>query len=136
MFLVLLALLVAGNSIEALLGRPRWSAARRYALLLLACSAASFVNPYGSQLHVHIIEYLRADWIRNLVQEFQAPTFRSEGQFQYEVLLIAGLLVSGALLQKEMRQRGAMGVVPGPLFAGERPARPAVCHSGRAADRL
>jgi hypothetical protein len=100
-FLVLLALLVTGNSLEALWGRPRWSAARRYALLLLACSAASFVNPYGSQLHAHIIEYLRADWIRNLVQEFQAPTFRSEGQFQYEVLLIAGLLVSGALLRRK-----------------------------------
>jgi hypothetical protein len=100
-FLVLLALLVAGNSVEALWGRPRSGAARRYALLLLACSAASFVNPYGRQLHAHIIEYLRADWIRNLVQEFQAPTFRSEGQFQYEVLLIAGLLVSGALLRRK-----------------------------------
>lgn len=99
--LVLLSLLVAGSAIEALLGRPRWPAVRRYSLLLVACSAASFVNPYGSGLHVHIIEYLRADWIRNLVQEFQAPTFRSEGQSQYELLLAAGLLVSGALLRRK-----------------------------------
>jgi hypothetical protein len=100
-FLVLLGLLVAGNLIEALMGRPRFAAVRRYSLLLLACAAASFVNPYGSQLHVHIIQYLRADWIRDMVQEFQAPTFRSEGQFQYELLLIAGLLVSGALLRRK-----------------------------------
>jgi len=100
-FLVLLAVLVAGNSVEAWLGRPRWPAVRRYALLLAACSAASFVNPLGIGLHVHILEYLRADWIRNMVQEFQAPTFRSEGQFQYEVLLIAGLLIAGALLRRK-----------------------------------
>ena len=99
-FLVLLALLVAGNALEAFLGRPRWPAVRRYSLLLLGCSAASFVNPLGIGLHFHIIEYLRADWIRNLVQEFQAPTFRSEGQFQYEVLLIAGVVVAGALIRR------------------------------------
>jgi hypothetical protein len=99
-FLVLLALLVAGSAVEALLGKPCWSAVRRYSLLLVGCSAASFVNPYGSALHVHIVEYLRADWIRNLVQEFQAPTFRSENQFQFEALLVAGLVVTGFLLQK------------------------------------
>ncbi|HLK19396.1 MAG TPA: hypothetical protein VKT81_10580 [Bryobacteraceae bacterium] len=100
-FLVLLTLLVAGTMVEAWLGRPRWAAARRYALLLIACSAASFINPQGPGLHQHIVEYLRADWIRNLVQEFQAPTFRSEGQFQYEALLLIGVVVSGALLRRK-----------------------------------
>lgn len=100
-FLVLLALLVAGTSVEALFGRPRWPAARRYATLLLACSAASFLNPLGVGLHLHILEYLRADWIRNLVQEFQAPTFRSEGQLQYEALLIIGVLISATLLRRK-----------------------------------
>ncbi len=52
------------------------------------------------QLHVHIFEYLRADWIKDIVQEFQAPTFRSEGQLQYEALLLAGLITIGFLLQK------------------------------------
>ncbi len=60
------------------------------------------MNPLGSGLHAHIIEYLRADWIRNMVQEFQAPTFRSEGQTQYEILLIAGLIVTRRFPQKEM----------------------------------
>ena len=62
--------------------------------------AASLLNPYGVQLHVHIYDYLRADWIRNIVQEFQAPTFRSEGQLQYEGLLLAGLIAIGFLLRR------------------------------------
>jgi hypothetical protein len=103
-FLVLLAclaLLVLGNAVEALLGRPRWPAVGRYAVLFVGCSAASFVNPYGSALHAHIFEYLRADWIKNLVQEFQAPTFRTEGQMQFEVLLFGGLVATGFLLKKQ-----------------------------------
>ena len=40
------------------------------------------------------------DWIRNLIQEFQAPTFRTEGQLQYEVLLLAGLVVTDFLLTR------------------------------------
>lgn len=98
--LVCLAILVVGSAVEAFLGRRRWNAVPRYSGLFVACSAASLVNPYGWALHVHIIEYLRWDWIRNLVQEFQAPTFRNEGQLQYEVLLLAGLVVTGFLLKQ------------------------------------
>jgi hypothetical protein len=100
-FIACLALLVMGSAAEAMLGRPRWRSVRRYAALFAACSAATIVNPYGISLHVHIVDYLRADWIQNLVQEFQAPTFRSEGQFQYEVLLVAGLVLAGLLFRKQ-----------------------------------
>ncbi len=100
-FLACLALFAAGCAIEAGLGRRRWSQAARYTLLLAGCSLASLANPYGIQLHLHIVEYLRADWIKNLIQEFQAPTFRSEGQLQFEALLIVGLLVTGLLLRRQ-----------------------------------
>jgi hypothetical protein len=100
-FIACLALLVMGSAVEAMLGRPRWPAVRRYTALLAACSAATVVNPYGIGLHVHIVEYLRSDWIKNLIQEFQAPTFRSEGQLQYEALLVAGLILAGLLLRKQ-----------------------------------
>ncbi len=100
-FIACLALLVLGSAIEAVLGRPRWPSVRRYAALLGACSAATLVNPYGIALHVHILEYMQSDWIKNLIQEFQAPTFRSEGQFQYEALLIGGLILAGLLLRKQ-----------------------------------
>jgi hypothetical protein len=101
-FLACLALLVAGNTVEIFLGRRRWPEVRRYSALFVACSAASFLNPYGIALHTHIVEYLRADWIRNMVQEFQAPTFRSEGQLQFEALLLIGLVVTGFLLKRRM----------------------------------
>jgi hypothetical protein len=101
-FLACLALLVAGSAIETFLGRRRWPDVRRYAALFVACSAASFLNPYGIALHTHIIEYLRADWIRNMVQEFQAPAFRSEGQLQFEGLLLMGLVLTGFLLKRRL----------------------------------
>ncbi len=100
-FLTCLGLVALGSAVEAMLGKPRWGAVRRYSVLLAGCAAASLVNPYGVALHVHIVEYLRSDWIKNLIQEFQAPTFRSEGQLQYEALLVAGLVLAGLLLRKQ-----------------------------------
>jgi len=99
-FLACLGLLLLTCAIEAAFGLPRWQQIRRYSLLLMGCSLASLLNPYGAQLHVHIVEYLRADWIKNIVQEFQAPTFRSEGQLQFELLLLAGLITCGLLLRR------------------------------------
>jgi hypothetical protein len=98
LFLVCLALFVLGIAIESLLGNPRWNAVRRYGILLGGCGFATVLNPFGLGLHVHILQYLRSDWIRNLVQEFQAPTFRNEGQAQFELLLLAGLILVGRLI--------------------------------------
>jgi len=97
-FLVCLALFAAGVAIESWLGNRPWDAVRRYSALCAACSVATLLNPYGWQLHWHILQYLRSDWIRNLVQEFQAPTFRNEGQAQFELLLVAGLILVGRLI--------------------------------------
>jgi len=99
-FLACLALLMAGQAVESWLGRARWTAVWRLSILLAGCTLASLINPYGIQLHKHVLEYLRSDWIRNVIQEFQAPTFRSEGQLQFEALLVAGLVVTGLLLKQ------------------------------------
>ena len=95
--LALLALLTVGAAVEHRLGREN-GGTRRYAWLFLGCAAASLVNPYGWGLHAHIVSYLRSDWIRNVVMEFQSPSFRSEGQMQFEALLIVGLVWTGLLL--------------------------------------
>ncbi|MBI1898280.1 MAG: hypothetical protein HYS04_17370, partial [Acidobacteria bacterium] len=113
-FLALIALtglLAAGLAVENLLrGSRDWALPKRYALLAVLCGAASFVNPYGARLHLHIASYLRSDWIRNAIQEFQSPQFRSESALQFEGLLIAGLMTAGLmLLRKE---------VVGPLWIG------------------
>jgi hypothetical protein len=105
-FLACLGLLIVAYAIEWALGHQTgersWPQIRRYSALLLGCSLASLANPYGIQLHLHIFEYLRADWIKDVVQEFQAPTFRSEGQLQFEALLLAGLIAIGFLLRRRL----------------------------------
>ena len=94
-WLACLGLVLAGCAWEAMVaqgGRPdRFRPARRYGLLAGACAAATLVNPYGWRLHQHVAVYLSSDWIRQAVDEFQSPRFRSESMLQFEILLFAGL---------------------------------------------
>jgi hypothetical protein len=90
-----LAVLAVGAVFER-----RRDLARRYAALAGACLVASVANPYGIALHRHLIEYLRSDWIRQAVDEFQSPKFRSESALHFEILLFAGLLTAASLLRR------------------------------------
>jgi hypothetical protein len=99
--IVLLAMTALGLAAAACVDSSGWRAPVRYAGLTIGSAAASLINPYGIGLHAHIAEYLRSDWIRSVVQEFQAPNFRSENQLQYEALLIAGLMSAGLLLLRK-----------------------------------
>jgi hypothetical protein len=90
-----IVVLGAGAAIER-----RWDLARRYAALAAASTAASLANPYGTGLHLHILEYLRSDWIRLAVDEFQSPRFRSESSAHFEILLFGGLLAAAALVRR------------------------------------
>jgi len=100
----LLGLLVIGSFVESLLWGELASRGKsdavRYGLLGAACAVASLVNPYGVKLHLFLVDYLRSDTIRNGVQEFQSPSFRSESMFHYMVLLFLAVAISGALLKK------------------------------------
>ena len=107
-FLIMIAALgvaTVGETIEGFLIRD-WSRSIRYAVLTAACAAVSLVNPYGYGLHRHVLEYLRSDWIRNVVQEFQSPSFRNESMLQFEALLFAGLMTAGALLRRRQVVEG------------------------------
>ena len=99
-----LGIAAAGCFIEgwasAELRSQRWTAARRYTLLTGACGIATLLNPYGIQLHVHIADYLRSDWIRSAVQEFQSPSFRDESMLQFEALLIVAVMAAGSLIRR------------------------------------
>jgi hypothetical protein len=110
-FLALIAflgLLTVGSAIELAWNsgwnwkepRVTFAPTLRYGLLTLACALATVVNPYGWKLHQHIAAYLNSDWIKSVVQEFQAPTFRGEGLRQYEMLLFAALLVAASMLAR------------------------------------
>src|SRR5271163_4910957 len=109
-FLALIATLglaASGIAVEAWSGRARWSSAVRYGILTAACAVASLVNPYGYRLHQHVGEYLRSDWIRSVIQEFQSPSFRNENMLQFEGLLLEGVIVAGMLFR---RWRGVQGL--------------------------
>jgi hypothetical protein len=77
-----------------------WRRTTRYLVLTAACAAASLLNPYGIGLHRHIASYLQSDFIKNTIQEFQSPVFRSESSFQYELVLISGLMCAGLLIAR------------------------------------
>lgn len=84
--------LIAAGSVLA----GRWDHAMRYGGLTAGVAFASLLNPYGFHLHLHVFEYLRADWIRNVVEEFQSPSFRNENMLQFEILLFAGIVVTAS----------------------------------------
>jgi len=104
-FLALIAVLgivTLGTAVETWLGEgPGWRGVARYAALTTACALSSVINPYGIQLHIHIAAYLRSDWIRNVIQEFQSPSFRSESVMQFEALLFVGLIVAALRLRQK-----------------------------------
>jgi hypothetical protein len=49
--------------------------AKRYAIVFVACAAATFVNPYFHKLHVHIAKYLTDPYQYEHVIEFFSPSF-------------------------------------------------------------
>ena len=118
---VSLVIVAIGSAVEALLSsaeasRLAWRNAMRYSLVAGSCVASSAINPYGLAEHRHLISYLSADWIKDLVEEFQSPRFQANGMLYFEVLLIVGILVAARLAVKGNRVRLA-GAGVGPCFA-------------------
>lgn len=79
-----------------LLGNP----SIRLAFWFCLCSFATLINPYGYHLHQHMLSYLQSDWIREVVLEFRSPSFRTENIFQYEILLVLGLMAAASCLTR------------------------------------
>ncbi len=100
--IAMLGLTAAGTALEVLFGVAEWRTVKRYLALAAACFSASLVNPYGWKLHAHTANYLTAGWIKEVVSEFQSPSFRSENMAQFEILLLLGCAAAGlAMIRKE-----------------------------------
>ncbi|MEO8132019.1 MAG: hypothetical protein ABJF23_14195 [Bryobacteraceae bacterium] len=103
-FLLMIAitgLLAVGTMVETLwFERRQWSSALRYPVLLAGCSLATLVNPYGTGLHRHVIDYLGSNWIKDMVEEFHSPNFRSESMLYFEILLFLGLAVAVCFVRR------------------------------------
>ncbi len=98
-----LALATAGAAWKAMASPPEargFDTVRRYGLLTGACAMVTLANPYGWRLHQHLANYLSSGWIREVVEEFQSPRFRSESMLQFEILLLGGVLLVPVLFRR------------------------------------
>jgi hypothetical protein len=96
-----LGVLVVGSALEWAFGNGSRAGTLRYAGLTAACGAATFVNPFGWKLHVEILSYFQAKGMTDLIQEFQAPSFRTSPQLYFMVFLLAGIALCGLFLSQK-----------------------------------
>jgi hypothetical protein len=74
-------------------------AARRVRALTwtgILCAAATFVNPYGFRLHVHVYRYLSNRFLMDHIDEFQSPNFHLVAQKCFAGLLLLTLVALAA----------------------------------------
>lgn len=72
----------------------------RYAAAGLASLAATFVNPYGWQLHAHIVSYLRSTYLMDHISEFRSFNFHAPGAAYVELFLLVAVAGGFALLRQ------------------------------------
>ncbi len=69
---------------------------RALAFMGVLSAAATFVNPYGFKLHVHIYRYLSNRFLMDHIDEFQSPNFHYVAQKCFAGLLLLTLLALAA----------------------------------------
>ncbi len=89
--------------------------ARRLAIWALLSFAVSFANPYGWEVHKHIVHYLQDKELLSLIGEFQSFNFNLEGA---SPLVVALLIVAMGIPLHLEQGRWARGVLCLLFFAG------------------
>jgi hypothetical protein len=97
------------DQLDVLLRRLRIATrVRELAIVSVLTSAATFVNPYGWRLHVHIYQYLSNRFLMDHIEEFQSPNFHGVAQKCFAGLLLIAFL---ALAAKGRELRTSEGLV-------------------------
>ena len=76
----------------------RWL--KRLGLVSVLSLLASFVNPYGIKLHLHIYRYLSDRFLMNRVTEFQSPDFHGVAQQCFAGLLLVTIAALASARRK------------------------------------
>jgi hypothetical protein len=62
--------------------------------------AASFANPYGYRLHIHIYRYLSDRFLMDHIDEFLSPNFHGVGQRCFSVLVLLAVIATAVARRK------------------------------------
>jgi hypothetical protein len=73
---------------------------RRLGIVSALSFVASFVNPYGYNLHVHIYRYLSDRFLMDHVSEFQSPDFHGVAQQCFVVMLLVTIAAMASVRRK------------------------------------
>ena len=76
--------------------------AKSLAVTLLLSGIASFINPYGATLYVHLNEYLSNKFFMDHIDEFLSPSFHGVAQKCFEGLVLLSV-VSIAISRRKLR---------------------------------
>jgi hypothetical protein len=96
--IALISTYAIGAAAEELIHGSRqnaWARSQNYVVAAVGCVLASFVNPYGCRLHMHIVQYLGNSFYFERISEFQSIDFHSYTAAYFETLLI--LAIAAAL---------------------------------------
>lgn len=116
---VIALIYAAGHGLRPLLwsldSGAEWSKARWFVCAAGAALLGSLVNPYGWNLHRHVLAYLGDTELLARVGEYQSFNFHAEGAFQ--ILAALGLAAVGGVLMLTQR-RLAQFLLSAVLLAG------------------
>jgi hypothetical protein len=105
----LLGVYLVGGGIQYFSYREQREAIGRWLKRLGLVSAlsllASFVNPYGYMLHIHIYRYLSDRFLMNHVSEFLSPDFHGVAQQCFAVLLLVTVAALASAWRKPQAAR-------------------------------
>jgi hypothetical protein len=78
---------------------------RRLGLVSVLSLLASFANPFGYKLHVHIYRYLSNRFLMNHVSEFRSPDFHGVAQQCFAVILLVAIAALASARRKNQLPR-------------------------------
>ena len=100
----LLAVYLVGSGVQYLTTPDRREVVgtwlKRLGLVSVLSLVASFVNPYGYKLHLHIYRYLSDRFLMDHVNEFQSPDFHGVAQQCFVVMLLVTIAALASARRK------------------------------------